>query len=1227
MAQGPPPVCLDSLEPLLHDTSNNCLGLETNFKFFDISRFQWRGRPQIAVNTGNNIQIWDISDPQSPHDVDNSGFGVPNQGDSDYDLLNYSICDDCRWGVATYKLGHVLFGMGIDPSEPDFQQHRYYETGSQEPLGSFTFEAWGEQYLLTNFLPGDCGGDATLYSLDGTAGGDFSSIGCVDVPGYDGKIMNGFHIEKDGTHWLYLGFGNRQIYVYQVLQQGASISLQYVSHDPTMKAFLARGKGMGVDRVRELAVTALANNGMRIWDISSPGNPTQLSFISGDVNLAAITYPFVWTGRSLSPDTSKTYSIEDPANPEVLDTNFWHPDHYWNSHTEDCEWPQGAVFSPDGMTMYFARYSVVQMVDFTLCAGPLQPIAQVGLPGEEPFPGTNATVTDNSLPTVERRAIWVTNNPDPAGPVVCGDDPPVLRADYPQPDIECWIRKDLGADMERWAHVAVDNSDFPCGGGSDPMDCPGTQIATRKIEIDRTPEALIDILPPNPITGDTVDLRGAYEGIEGSTDPFEWKIWLDTVPVGTYTTADVDGVTLAGSGDYLFQFRVDYDHEDPADGEPYQTKTWKTVSVTSVAADLSLPVNPLNTVPIVLDGSGSSHSPGITPSYVWTVTGPSNYGGCPDADICTIPADTLSPGDYVVTLTLINNGDQSTAQGNMEVLDGHFELQLSPASPEIGEAVQFSITGFTGDVEAAWDFGGPGCDPFTQEDTCFPLYTNCLSTVFKYSTAGPKTVSVVIRDPLPPNEIIGSGSIDLNVQDSGSCDGCTFALNPVDATFSAEGGATSFAVETQTSCVWTPARSDSWITITDPGDGSGADVVSYFVAPNTGSPRSGWVQVRDLQHLVTQTGVGDADLASSIAGPGQPEAGQIAQLSVTYGNDGPDDTLDTLINVEIPFGLPAGWTGLTAEILDDLQNSAAVLDALGYPVSTTDDPLGNWPLLLLDDVRCDRLRFQVQGPNWPNEPDPTPVAGLVAGVSSTWTFDLPIPTEGAKTGQMEIVTGAAAGARFSPATTADTYIDAHAAGRFGTGLNCRDLADGCSRLVDCFGARLWQVDPPVLADLAVVDDGCSALQGFPSGKIALGLRSTCSFGEMADFAQSAGASAVIIVNDGRCGSWPDSDNCVIDMDGGSQAGTIDVPVVMLSKVDGQPLIDEINGGATVRVRLGNIQTEEFAIDSMAFHSLDESDPDPADDGETFVIQGLPFGPVFGDDFDLGDWLSWSSANP
>jgi len=366
----PTPECLLALEPLLEDTSDSCIGHPTNPKFFDTSTFLWNGRPQLAVNIGNEIQLWDISDAANPFEGDLSDLGVDNQGDSDYDLLNHSICDDCRWGYATFKIGNVIFDLGTDSSFPDFTTQHLYPTNA-ESLGGFMFKVGNQQYLLANFLPKDCGGDATLYRVNGIHDDDFQKIGCVDVPGYDGKILNGAHLFKDGTHYVYLGMGNRQIYIYQVQEIGGTINLQFANQPIDFRAFLTRGKGLGIDKASELAVTALSNGGFRIWDISNPAEPVELAHVpytaDFNVNTAAIRYPFVWVAHKLYGGTSKTYNIEDPSNPVEMDPNFWDPSQPWNSHGEECEWPQGASFSDDGYVMYLARYSVVQMIDFSFC--------------------------------------------------------------------------------------------------------------------------------------------------------------------------------------------------------------------------------------------------------------------------------------------------------------------------------------------------------------------------------------------------------------------------------------------------------------------------------------------------------------------------------------------------------------------------------------------------------------------------------------------------------------------------------------------------------------------------------------------------------------------------------------------------------------------------------------------------------------------------------------------
>jgi hypothetical protein len=87
-------------------------------------------------------------------------------------------------------------------------------------------------------------------------------------------------------------------------------------------------------------------------------------------------------------------------------------------------------------------------------------------------------------------------------------------------------------------------------------------------------------------------------------------------------------------------------------------------------------------------------------------------------------------------------------------------------------------------------------------------------------------------------------------------------------------------------------------------------------------------------------------------------------------------------------------------------------------------------------------------------------------------------------------------------------------------------------------------------------EGCSALTNGAqvSGNIAVVYRNTCAFGLKALNAQTAGARAVIIVN---------RDPEVIAMNGGTEGLSVTIPVIFISSIDGQFIIDEMLNGPVV----------------------------------------------------------------
>jgi hypothetical protein len=360
----------------------------------------------------------------------------------------------------------------------------------------------------------------------------------------------------------------------------------------------------------------------------------------------------------------------------------------------------------------------------------------------------------------------------------------------------------------------------------------------------------------------------------------------------------------------------------------------------------------------------------------------------------------------------------------------------------------------------------------------------------------------------------------------------------------------------------------------------------------------------------------EPDLATSVEGQDVVHPGDVVTFAVHYANEGSDAAVTPYANLSIPSGVPARIDQLTQQQLADLQASAAGTDTLG-----------NTPLLFLDAAGCEHLFFQLQGPS-----PPGPVQGLDPGAEGSFRFDLAIPAELASIAGMTITEPPTLAGSLVPALTNHRlYYDDGATRRYGRGLNCDSSAAGCSQVDDCFGQRLSFM-PPLTAELQVVDDGggagdpalgCDPLVGFAAGRIAVMRRGECSFFDKASRAQEAGAAAALIVNNGQCaGLGPDSPDCIIDMDGGDDAGEIDIPIIMLSAADGERIVDELGAGGTVSATLGARPGAAFELSAFGFLvDPEEVDPNPANNG---FAKRVPTG-IFADGLETGDATDWSAV--
>jgi Zn-dependent M28 family amino/carboxypeptidase len=95
------------------------------------------------------------------------------------------------------------------------------------------------------------------------------------------------------------------------------------------------------------------------------------------------------------------------------------------------------------------------------------------------------------------------------------------------------------------------------------------------------------------------------------------------------------------------------------------------------------------------------------------------------------------------------------------------------------------------------------------------------------------------------------------------------------------------------------------------------------------------------------------------------------------------------------------------------------------------------------------------------------------------------------------------------------------------------------------------------APASTSNSGCEAADfaGFPAGAIALVQRGTCTFGEKAQNAKTAGASAVVVFNEGQVGRQ--------EVVAGTLGGPVGLPAVGVSYQFGADAVNTIRGGATV----------------------------------------------------------------
>jgi hypothetical protein len=167
---------------------------------------------------------------------------------------------------------------------------------------------------------------------------------------------------------------------------------------------------------------------------------------------------------------------------------------------------------------------------------------------------------------------------------------------------------------------------------------------------------------------------------------------------------------------------------------------------------------------------------------------------------------------------------------------------VNPMQPSLSASQDVFIARLAADGSArqfATYFGG------TSDDVAGGIAVDATSTV--YITGSTTSVDF----PRAGNTNVYSGTQDAFVSKIASCD---ITLLPSGATFGPAAANGSFNVAA-TNCPWSALPSDTWITVTSAATGINNGIITYTLAGNAGTARTGFISVGGVRYTITQGGL------------------------------------------------------------------------------------------------------------------------------------------------------------------------------------------------------------------------------------------------------------------------------------------------------------------------------------------------------------------------------------
>jgi hypothetical protein len=338
----------------------DCASAPYNDRSFYMTGLEWKGEDFLIHSTGNDLELIRTSIPPEPYQGTGWHGSIGNQGDNDWGLEAFAVCDDCRFGVAYYRLGTVLFDLG-EARSPRFASANILSSGL--PYG-FTFSHKGTQYLVsTGIGPAACPDGSGLYVFDTVDATQLAPIQCLSVNLTHGKYLQ--HPDRNGGKaFLWATAGGGRVSVWEVQDQGSDLQVAPVESgfNPIITGRANSLSSLAVDLENCAAVT-VDRYSFRVWSVNDITDPVLVTTVGDHMenSLVTMSYPLVYTAGYQRPGSSMTWLIGDSV--WQINPGFW-GENPWNTH--ECQLREGGA-AIIGDTLYVSRHAVAQAFDVSAC--------------------------------------------------------------------------------------------------------------------------------------------------------------------------------------------------------------------------------------------------------------------------------------------------------------------------------------------------------------------------------------------------------------------------------------------------------------------------------------------------------------------------------------------------------------------------------------------------------------------------------------------------------------------------------------------------------------------------------------------------------------------------------------------------------------------------------------------------------------------------------------------